>query len=312
VEVVRRFPANDRLLARLKADHFQVAREAKSCGAAALLTVGFCPLRQAGLPTVMHVFTVHHLHPGAGLRGMYRRWATENGLRRAALVITNSRWTAAQLGVEPGRVLVSYEGLQPQLFQPDGPVGATMLPASYLLWASNFYPYKRAELSLAAYARLSSNLRARFPLVLVGGDWNGGRARAEAVAQQLGLSGDVRFLGWVDDATLPALYRGARAHILSTAEETFGRSVLEAMACGCPCVVQDLPVLHEVTADSALFVDFRNTDAASSALEAICTDDALAGRLRARGLQRAKEFSFARLAGERVQAILRVIGGLSA
>jgi hypothetical protein len=70
-----------------------------------------------------------------------------------------------------------------------------------------------------------------------------------------------------------------------------------------------LAVLHEVAADSALFVDFKNTAAASSAPEAICTDDALVGILRARGLQSGREFSFARLAGDRVEAILRVIIG---
>lgn len=307
VEVVRRFPANDRLLARLRADHFQVAAEAKRREAAALLTVGFCPLRQAALPTIMHVFTVHHLRPGGGLRTAYRRWAIRRGLRCASLVIANSQWTAAQLAVESNRVLVSYEGLEPELFCPDGPVHPAMPRGSYLLWASNFYPYKRAELALAAYARLPSDLRANFPLVLVGGDWNGGRTRAEEAARRFGLSRDVRFLGWVADGALPQLYRGARAHLLSTAEETFGRTVLEAMACGCPCVLQDLPVLREVTADSAVFVDFNDPVQAGSALMAICTDDALAERLRRGGVNRAREFSFARLAGERVEAVLRVL-----
>lgn len=307
VEVIRKFPANDRLLARLRADHFQVAGEAQRRGAAALLTVGFCPLRQAGLPTIMHVFTVHHLHSGGGLRAAYRRWATRNGLRSASLVIANSQWTAAQLAVEPGRLLVSYEGLQPDLFCPDGPLSPQMPSGSYLLWASNFYPYKRAELALGAYARLPSKLRSKFPFLLVGGDWNGGRTQAEEIARQLGLARDVRFLGWVADDELPQLYRGARAHLLSTAEETFGRTVLEAMACGCPCVLQDLSVLREVTADSAVFVDFNDSAAAGSALEAICTDDALVTRLRAGGLKRASQFSFARLAGERVEAVLRIL-----
>jgi glycosyltransferase involved in cell wall biosynthesis/ADP-heptose:LPS heptosyltransferase len=308
VEVVRQFPANDRLLARLKADHFQVASEAKRRGAAALLTVGFCPLRTARLPTVMHVFTVHHLRPGGGLRAAYRRWATKNGLRRASLVIANSQWTAGQLSVNSSRLLVSYEGLQPEFFRADGPTDPSLPAGSYLLWASNFYPYKRAELSLGAYARLPADLRSKFPLMLVGGDWKGGRIRAEETARQLGLSRDVRFLGWVADATLPGLYRGARAHILSTAEETFGRTVLEAMACGCPCILQDLPVLREVTAGSAVFVDFNDLDAAGAALKTICTDDTLVERLRAAGVERARQFSFARLAVERVEAILRMLG----
>lgn len=308
VEVVRQFPANDRMVSRLKADHLYVPAEARRRGAAALLTVGFFPLRAAGLPVVMHVFTVHHLRQGGGLRQIYRRWTTKHGLRRAKLVISNSQWAASQLGVTPGHVLVSYEGLQHELFRPDGPSGAPGLPPTYLLWAANFYPYKRAELALTAYARLHTSLRARFPLVLVGGDWWGRKARAEALAEKLGLKSDVRFLGWVPDEVLPAIYRGARAHVLSTAEETFGRTALEAMACGCPCVLQDLPVLREVTGGHALFTHFEDSAASGLALQRICTDDGLFQDLREAGIKRAQNFSFARLAGERVEAILLALG----
>jgi glycosyltransferase involved in cell wall biosynthesis len=307
VEVVRKFPANDRRAARLWADHFCVGPEARRRGAAALLTVGFGPLRAAGLPVVMHVFTLHHLQPGGGWGARYRRAAVARGLREAALVIANSQWTATHLA-RAGRMLVSPEGLRHDVFCPDGPAGGPGLPPRYLLWAANFYPYKRAELALAAYARLAPELRAEFPLVFVGGDWEGGRARAQADAQRLGVAADTRFLGWVDDAALPALYRGARAHVLPTAEETFGKSVTEAMACGCPCVLQELPVLREVAAGAARFVDFADAAAASEALRKICTDDGLAAELRAAGLKRAAGFSYERLARERMAAILEVLG----
>jgi alpha-1,3-rhamnosyl/mannosyltransferase len=198
--------------------------------------------------------------------------------------------------------------LRHDVFCPDGPAGGPGLPPRYLLWAANFYPYKRAELALTAYARLAPELRAQFPFVFVGGDWEGGRARAQADAQRLGVAADTRFLGWVDDAALPALYRGARAHVLPTAEETFGKSVTEAMACGCPCVLQELPVLREVAAGAARFVDFADAAAASEALRKICTDDGLAAELRAAGLKRAAGFSYERLARERMAAILEVLG----
>ncbi len=307
VEVVRRFSANDRLAARLWADHFRVAAEARRRGAAGLLTVGFHPVQSAGLPVIMHAFSLHHLR-GGGLRNAYRRWAMGRGLRRAALVIVNSQWTAGQLPERPRRLLVSPEGVEAGRFRADGAAGDPSLPRDYLLWVGNFYPYKRAELALAAYARLPAERRARHLFLFAGGDWQGGRARAETVAARLGLDRNVRFLGWVDDAMLPALYRGARAHVLSTSEETFGRSVTEAMACGCPCVLQDLPVLREVTGGAALFTDFADAMKAGAALDAVCADDTAAVRLRAAGLQRAAEFSFSRLARERVGAILDLLG----
>jgi glycosyltransferase involved in cell wall biosynthesis len=306
IEVVREFPANDRRLARLWADHVRVGPAARRRGAAALLTVGFGPVRRAGVPVVMHVFALPGLGGGGGLQAWYRRAALDRGLRQAALVIANSQWTAGQLTAR-ARVLVSPEGLDHAVFHPAGPAGGDGLPPRYLLWVSNFYGYKRAELVLAAYARLAPELRAQWPLVLVGGDWDGGRERAQACARELGLAADTRFPGWVADAALPALYRGARAYVLSTAAETFGRSVTEAMACGCPCVLQDLPVLREVAAGAAWWVDYADPVAAGEALRRICTDDALAAQLRHDGLRRAADFSFARLAHERVTAILEAL-----
>lgn len=308
VEVVRDFPSNERLAARLWADHFQVAPAARARGAQALLTVGFVPLRSAGLPVAMHVFAVPP-KAGGGWRQIYRRAAVRRGLERAALVIANSQWTAGQLGGARAPVLVSHEGLQRERFCAEGPRGRADLPPDYVLWASNFYPYKRVELALAAYARLPRELRVRHPLVLAGGDWGGGRGQAEAAARELGIAADVKFLGWVSDGELPALYRGARVHVLPTREETFGRSVTEAMACGCPCLLQDLPVLREVAEDAADYVDFSDTTAAGAALERLCRDDVRTAELRARGLRRAAAFSFDRLARERVEAMLKIARG---
>jgi glycosyltransferase involved in cell wall biosynthesis len=318
VDMVRKYPANDRPFARLFADHFCVGPAAKERGADVLFTVGFVPLR-APLPVAMQVFTLHHLRPGGGLRSAYRRAAVSRGVLRAGLIVANSEWTAEQLRrAHPAisaPLLVSPEGLQRGRFhpEPDPPLDEAArrelkLPPQYLLWSSNFYHYKRAELALAAYARLERDLRAAFPLVLIGGDWGGGLMRAKAKAAELGIENDTRFLGWIDDRWLPACYRGARAHVLSTEEETFGRSVLEAMACGCPCVTQRLPVLQEVTGGTALAVDFANAQEAADALRAICLDDALAGRLRREGVTRAGEFSFERLARERIEAVVTMLG----
>lgn len=309
VQLVRDFPSNERRAARLWADHFKVGPAARRHGADALLTIGFVPLRTGGLPIIMHVFSVHHRRGGGGGKGVYRRAMIQRGLRRAKLVIANSQWTADRLGATRVPVLVSHEGLQHDLFSPVGEGGWPRMPGGYLLWVGNFYRYKRVELALAAYARLSAELRGRFPLLLVGGDWHGGRARAERAAQALEVQNHTHFLGWVKDEELPALYRGARAYLLSSEEETFGRSVAEAMACGCPCLLQDLPVLLEVTKGAALFVDFGDPAAAGTGLHRLCTDDELVASLRGSGLRRAGDFSFQRLARERVSAIKEIVAG---
>ena len=309
VRVCRKFPSNEHPLARLAADHLRVPSEARRLGARALVSVGFHPARDAGLPVVMQVFAVPPAS-GGGLRERYRRWAVARGLKRSALVIANSGWTASQLARPSGPMLVSPEGLDREKFTPEGPRGFPGLAGPYFLWASNFYPYKRAELVIQAYGRLPLELRTRIPLVMAGGDWAGERGRLQARVEALGLAHQVRFLGWVEDAALPGLFRGALMHLLSSSEETFGRSVLEAMACGCPSLVQALPVFREVAGPAALYVDYTDANAAAQVLESIARMPERLASLRALALARAAEFSYERLARERVGAILPLLGGL--
>jgi glycosyltransferase involved in cell wall biosynthesis len=318
VEVVRDYPANDRLVTRLWADHFCVGPRARAGGASALITTGFMPLR-APLPVAMQVITLHHTLAGFGggtLRRAYRRAALERGLRRAALVIANSQYTADRLLREsPGlgpRLCVSLEGLDQTRYHDraePGEAEAMMrelgVRPGAVLWLSNFYPYKQAGNLIAAYARLPVEVRATHPLVMAGGDWQGETEQARALARRLGI--EVLFLGRVDERWLPALYRHATVHVLSSTEETFGRTVLEAMACGCPCVLNDIPALREVAAGAASLVDFARDVEATVALQEVLTNEGLARRLRAAGRERAATFSFDRLAGERIAAIMAMV-----
>jgi glycosyltransferase involved in cell wall biosynthesis len=324
VELIRRFPANDRLKRRLVADHFQVAPMARARGADVLLTVGFVPIRKC-LPTAMHVLSLHALDSRNQLglfRGLYRRWMMKFSWPKADLVFVNSRWTAGQvLSLYPGfqdNIVVSYEGLQHEIFNtvaaPDEPKQLREkfgIAPGYFLWLSNFYPYKQAELLIAGYARLDAETRRRHPLVMVGGDWLNGLGAAQAQVKALGVEPDVKFLGWVDDRWVAPLYRQASAFCLASREETFGRCVIEAMACGTPCVVNDIPIMREVTEGHASVVDFQNTEAVSDALRKLSTDTTLTTRLRTEGLNRARQFTFEKLATERITALQRLVAARS-
>lgn len=319
VEICRDYPANNRLVARLWADHLRVPAAARRRGADVLLTVGFVPVRKC-LPTAMHILALHHLDKRNRVgwtRSLYRRWMTRCSWPRADLVITNSRFAQSQiLAASPkldGRIMLSYEGLQHERFHPAATADeVTRLQAqfglapNYFLWISNFYPYKQVDLLVRAYARLAPELRRVHPLVMVGGDWGNRRARTLALASELGVADDVKTLGWVHDDWLAPLYRQALAFCLASREETFGRCVLEAMACGTPCVVNDIPVMREVTGGHAVLIDYHDTAAVANVLEELVRDTPRRRALGARGVAWAANFSFERLATERVEAIRRL------
>lgn len=320
VSVVREFPANDELRRRLVADHLLLPARAKALGADVLVTVGFVPLRKA-LPTVMHMLSLQHLDRSnkVGMfRKIYRTWMADRGFARADAILTNSQFARSQiLAAHPecaDRLSVSHEGMQHEQFHPQAEPGEAAalerefgLKPGFLLWVSNFYPYKQAELLLEAYARLPEPARKQMPLVMIGGGWEGGAESAAGKAQALGIAADVRFPGWVDDRWLPAFYRQAAIFALPSREETFGRCVLEAMACGTPCVVNDIPIMHEVTAGHAAIVDFHDAAAVAAAVTRLAVADSGRDALREAGIRRAADFSFEKLARERIRVIRSVV-----
>jgi glycosyltransferase involved in cell wall biosynthesis len=110
---------------------------------------------------------------------------------------------------------------------------------------------------------------------------------------------------------LAPLYRHAAAFCLASREETFGRCVTEALACGTPCVLNDIPIMREVTGGHALIINYQDTAAVAGALGKIVTDETLTARLRAGGISRASEFTFDKLTTERITAIRGLVAKLN-
>ncbi|WP_122088223.1 glycosyltransferase family 4 protein [Halalkalicoccus subterraneus] len=59
------------------------------------------------------------------------------------------------------------------------------------------------------------------------------------LAQELGIEGQIQFLGYVPDDELPSLYSSADVFVLPSRYEGFGLVLLEAMACGTPVIGTD-------------------------------------------------------------------------
>ncbi len=316
LQYVRDYPANDRIQERLIADHFKVGPHAQRLGCAGLFTIGFSPIR-APLPVFMGVNSLQFLsreNKVGFVRQVYRERTCSHGVRKAALVITNSGFAASKLRaaypISTNKLIVSHEGTQTEYTptQEPGEVAALKkelgLEPGYLFWASNFYRYKQAPLFLEAYADLPAELRAKMPVVMVGGDWEGGKAAAEDVIRARGIEANVRMLGWIDFKWLPVLYRHALAYVLPSREETFGRTTTEALASATPCLLQDIPIMHEIAGEAAVIVDFHNRELVTRTLRRLYEDESLRQRLGAVGLERSKKFSFEKMAVERVGAVL--------
>jgi alpha-1,3-rhamnosyl/mannosyltransferase len=212
------------------------------------------------------VVTLHDLVP-LKRRGEYLRTGLRFKLRylavkRAVRVIVPTRAVAddaiGALEIPSERIQVIGEAAAPQ-FRPrsNSEVEAVRdrfgLPRDYLLWVGGLRtPDPRKRIAALARARRS------MPLVLVG--------PAASWARELP---DVTLTGAVSDDELAAIYTGAHALVCPSDEEGFGLPPIEALACGTPVSVCDVPALREVLGDRAAFSPVDNLDGLIATAESL-------------------------------------------
>jgi glycosyltransferase involved in cell wall biosynthesis len=119
-----------------------------------------------------------------------------------------------------------------------------------------------------------------------------------ALAASLKIADRVIWLPGVDRADLVTLLQGAGALLQPSAYEGFGLPVVEAMACGCPAIVSDLPTLREVVAGTAIRVPPGDVDALAASVALVSGSVDLRSELSARGLERSAAFSWDRCAAD--------------
>jgi glycosyltransferase involved in cell wall biosynthesis len=181
------------------------------------------------------------------------------------------------------------------------------LPDRYVLSVGSLEPGKNRGRLIRAYSD-ATGTGDDCPLIIVGQPaW-----QYEAdyhLVRQLHLDQRVRFLGYVPDDDLPAMYSAATAFAYPSLYEGFGLPVLEAMACGTPVLTSNTSATAEVAGDAALLVDPWNEHAIQASLSRLLTDDALQDELRQRGFKRAAQFSWDRTARETLAIYEAAVSG---
>jgi alpha-1,3-rhamnosyl/mannosyltransferase len=111
----------------------------------------------------------------------------------------------------------------------------------------------------------------------------------------------------VTDDDLPAVYSGAAVTVQPSLYEGFGLPVLEAMACGSPVCASRASSLPEVGGEAARYFAPEEADQITDVLRAVLSDEPLREAMRAAGIARAAELSWAKTAQQTVALYERTI-----
>jgi glycosyltransferase involved in cell wall biosynthesis len=189
-------------------------------------------------------------------------------VRKVRAVITASQFSRERIvqltAVNPERVHVITHGVDLR-FRPADPKAVQQLRtrfdlnAPYILSVGSLEPRKNLQTLLQAW-QLGNFDGATLAIAGASGH----------VFKKLSLDSipaGVRLLGRVEDELLPVLYSGAAGFVYPSIYEGFGLPPLEAMACGCPVAVSNIPTLQEVFGNIAAYFDPLSPGDLSSSLE---------------------------------------------
>jgi glycosyltransferase involved in cell wall biosynthesis len=207
-----------------------------------------------------------------------------NAVARCRALITDSIFSQHELArilqIAPERLIPIPLGVTPAAPAPVPPAVAQLVP--FVLFVGAAEERKGLDVAVQAFERVVA-AHPDYTLVLAG---------SNPVNTPEYETARVRRLGFVDDATLDALYRRAALLAFPSRYEGFGLPVLEAMARGTPVVAARSSSIPEAGGDAALYVPPDDVEAFARAMLRAIDDAAVAQQLRERGLQRAHAMSW--------------------
>lgn len=222
------------------------------------------------------------------------------------------------IGYPPKNVTVTYlavdEPFHPRLgVERDAAVRAKYdLPDRFVLYLGGFDIRKQVNRLLLAYSYVGPAEGADTPLIVAGREPRWGSAMfpdLRQYARDLKIEDYVRWIGPVNEADKPSLYRMASVFVFPSVYEGFGLPVLEAMACGTPVVASDIPVMQEIVGDAAYLVEQGDARAMAGAILALLLQNPLREQQVQRGLSQATRFSYRKTARETLTVYERVMRG---
>ena len=261
-----------------------------------------------------YVMTVHdmveHMARAREQSGFWRSLhfqLTKRVLRGAARIVAVSNFTKSEIEklfeISADRIEVVYNAIDERFLHGHASAADRELIAQryqvtypFLLYAGRISAHKNVVRMIEAFSALKTELERdqAYPdlkLIIIGDDLSGNPDLRRTVVRS-GVQHDVRFLGFVPIEVLRIFYDEAKIFVFPSLYEGFGLPPLEAMVHGTPVVTSNVSSLPEVVGNAAVLVNPENVFEIMRALHRVLMDKTLRDRMKERGYQQAKKFSW--------------------
>lgn len=254
-------------------------------------------IRKPGLKTVVTVHdlgseylpSMHQLK-----QRLYLGFMQKFQLKTATRIIAVSKSTKSdiihKLSIQPSKISVVYEGYDKDKFKSQKSRGK-----SYFLFVGTVQPRKNLERIIYAIAKTQETL-------IIAGQRGWISDEIYKLPKKLGIEERVKFVGYVPDCDLPALYSGAKALLFPSLFEGFGLPILEAQACGCPVVTSNVSSMPEAAGKGAVYVNPYDVDDIVKGMGRVKREGERVKLIKA-GFENIKRFSWEKCARETLHVL---------
>lgn len=261
------------------------------------------------IPTIYNPHDLQHLsYPQFFSPGeiVWRETIYPAGCRFAQTVVVGSQWVkddvVRKYRISSDKVQVIPEAPPPQLYAEPAHENLAEVKSKYqleepfALYPAVTWAHKNHLRLLEALAYLRDTRGLIVRLVCTGSRYEGFWSRIEQHIAEFKLEHQVRFVGFVPDQDLRAIYRLAQFLVSPSLFEASSLPMFEAWLEGVPVACSNATALPDQAQDAALLFDPTNVEAIANAVAKLATDTKLRQELRVRGYQRLKDFDRERTA----------------
>jgi len=261
-----------------------------------------------------YVMTVHdmleHMARARGQTGFWRSLhfqLTQHVLRGAERIFAVSNFTKSEIQalfkIPTSRIAVVYNAIDERFLhghasQADRQFLAERYQITYpfLLYAGSIRPHKNLVRIIETFSALKAELdkEDKYPdlkLIIIGDEVSKHPDLRRTVVRG-GVQNEVRFLGFVPIDVLRIFYDVAKVFVFPSLYEGFGLPPLEAMAHGTPVLTSNITSVPEVVENAAVLVNPENVFEMMRALRSVLLDQSLRDKLKQRGYEQSKKFSW--------------------
>jgi glycosyltransferase involved in cell wall biosynthesis len=225
-------------------------------------------------------------------------------IRAAAAIITPTQAVKDELSerfkIDAGRITVTPEAPRtnfcPMVAAESELVRKRLgIEDEFILFVGTIEPRKNLLTLVRAFEEIVRS-DSRRPQLVIAGATGWLSQDVFAYVQAAGVSDRIRFVGYLTDHDLRALYSACRTFVYPSLYEGFGLPLLEAMACGAPVITSDTPSIRETVGEAALLVSPTDSSGLTQAIARLLDNAAERQERSVAGMRHARKFSWEKTA----------------